>query len=65
MYNAYSGDITATLPTNLPGKRWYLSGDTSAQLAASDYFVAAGSEILQTAGIYLSKTRSLAVFIEQ
>jgi hypothetical protein len=65
---ASASEIPAPLAVTRSGSaisHRYLSGDTSAQVAARDYFVAPGSEVLQTSGIYLSKARSLAVFIEQ
>ncbi|MGC3990285.1 MAG: hypothetical protein QM796_11500 [Chthoniobacteraceae bacterium] len=65
MYNAYDQDLPATFPTNLPGRRWYLAGDTAVAPASGAYFLAPGSDILQTAATYSSRARSLAVFVEQ
>jgi isoamylase len=65
IYNSYYGAITATLPANLPGKSWFVSGDTSSQLADADNFLEAGTERPVYNGIYACAARSVVVLIEK
>lgn len=64
MYNGHSGDISAVLPPNLPGRRWFVAGDT-AHLGANQYFLAEGNELIVFPPNYLCAARSIAVLIEK
>ncbi len=64
LYNGHYGPISATLPGNLPGKQWFVAGDT-AQLAGSSYFLEIDSELLVFPPAYLCAPRSIAVLIEK
>lgn len=63
VYNGYFDAITATLPANLAGKRWYLVADTSSTLEAQDNI--ASPPKLLSALVYTTAPRSVSVFIEQ
>ncbi|WP_165072892.1 alpha-amylase family glycosyl hydrolase [Paludisphaera rhizosphaerae] len=62
-YNAFSADITATLPANLPGNRWHLVVDTSAALENHDNI--ANPPLRVDASTYKTTSRSVAVFVEK
>lgn len=64
-YNGWSGPVTATLPTNLSGKKWYRVADTSAWMESQDNFKAPGSEDLLTSRYYTLNGRSLLLLIEK
>jgi glycogen operon protein len=62
-YNGYSADIAATLPANLPGKRWYLVADTAAALEEDDNLATPSQPPV---GItYKTTARSVSIFVEQ
>ncbi|MGD0961091.1 MAG: alpha-amylase family glycosyl hydrolase [Methylomonas sp.] len=65
MYNGWSGDIAVHLPQNLPGKQWYLAGDTSSQLLAANNFYTVGSEQAIRSATYYSVARSVVVMVEK
>lgn len=64
-YNGWSGPVTATLPNNLSGKKWYRVSDTSAWMESQDNFKAPGSEDLLTSKYYTLNGRSLLLLIEK
>ncbi|HEY1014012.1 MAG TPA: alpha-amylase family glycosyl hydrolase, partial [Herpetosiphonaceae bacterium] len=64
-YNGWSGNVTATLPANLPGKRWYRVGDTAPWMEGQDNFRAAGQEELLNVTSYGLAGRSLLLLIEK
>lgn len=64
-YNGWSGKVTATLPKNLPGKKWYRVLDTSARFESEDNIRAPGEETEARAATYEMAPRSAAVFIEK
>jgi isoamylase len=64
-YNGWSGDVTATLPTNLAGKRWYRVSDTAARMESHDNFNAPGSEEQMDNTPYKLTGRSLLILLEK
>ena len=64
-YNGWSGDITATLPPNLPGKQWFRVADTGAWMEMDDNCKAAGSEDALTGPTYGVHARSLVLLMEK
>ena len=64
-YNGWSGDVTAVLPANVPGKRWFRAADTDQWMEAQDNFKSAGDEELLDNLIYRVNPRSVLVLIEK
>jgi isoamylase len=64
-YNGWSDWVTATLPANLPGKRWYRVADTAGWMESRDNFNAPGREELLTSSSYALAGRSVLLLIEQ
>jgi glycogen operon protein len=57
--------VTATLPPNLAGKKWYRVADTAGWMENADNFNAAGSEELLTGASYSLASRSVLLLIEK
>jgi isoamylase len=64
-YNGWSDRVTATLPANLPGKRWYRVADTAGWMESRDNFNAPGQEELFAGASYTLADRSVLLLIEQ
>lgn len=64
-YNGWSGPVTATLPWNLAGKKWYRSADTSAWMESQDNFKAPGQEEYMSGKTYTLNGRSILILIEK
>jgi glycogen operon protein len=68
IYIAYNGGynvVTATLPDNLPGKKWCRVADTAAWMEQQDNVSAPGQEALLTGNSYALAARSLLLLIEK
>jgi isoamylase len=57
--------VTATLPPNVAGKKWFRVADTAAWMENMDNFNAAGSEELLTSPTYSLAGRSVLLLIEK
>jgi isoamylase len=64
-YNGWSDWVTATLPSNLPGKQWYRVMDTSDWMESRDNSNAPGQEEALTSSSYALSARSLLLLIEK
>jgi isoamylase len=64
-YNGGAGEVTATLPTNLPGKRWYRVADTAASLEKQGNFAGTGQEPRLATPTYTLAGRSFLILIEK
>jgi isoamylase len=64
-YNGWSDWVTASLPTNLPGKHWYRVADTADWMESRDNFNAPGKEELLTSNSYALAGRSVLLLIEK
>jgi isoamylase len=64
-YNCWINPVVATLPLNLPDKRWYTVADTSAAAEAWGNIHAAGEEVMLDAQQYAVAGRSMVLFIEK
>jgi glycogen operon protein len=64
-YNGWSDRVTATLPANLPGKRWYRAADTAGWMESRDNFNAPDQEELLAGASYTLAGRSVLLLIEQ
>ncbi len=64
-YNGWSGSVTATLPGNVGGKRWYRVSDTASWMEGQGNFNVAGSEELMNITSYTLAPRSLLILIEK
>jgi isoamylase len=64
-YNGWSDRVTATLPANLPGKRWYRVADTAAWMEGRDNFNTPGQEELLTGANYALAARTVLLLIEK
>jgi isoamylase len=64
-YNGWSDRVTATLPANLPGKRWYRVADTAGWMETRDNFNAPDQEELLAGASYTLAGRSVLLLIEQ
>ena len=65
LYNGWKDPVTATLPPNTGGKRWYRVADTAIWMEGMDNFNAAGSEELLTGPTYSLAGRSVLLLIEK
>jgi len=65
LYNGWKDPVTATLPPNLAGKKWYRVADTAGWMENTDNFNAAGSEELLTGASYSLASRSVLLLIEK
>jgi isoamylase len=63
-YNGWINPVVATLPVNLPAKRWYIAADTSAAAEAWGNIHAPGAEVRIGVPQYSVAGRSMALFIE-
>jgi len=63
-YNGWINPVVATLPVNLPAKRWYLVADTSAVAEAWGNIHTAGAEVRLGAPQYSVAGRSVVLLIE-
>lgn len=64
-YNGWSGSVTAKLPANLNGKRWYRIADTAAWMESKDNFNDPSHEELMEGATYGLAGRSVLVLIEK
>lgn len=64
-YNGWSGSVTATLPANRAGKRWYRVSDTAPWMESSDNFKSPGQEDVLTSRYYTLNPRSILLLIEK
>lgn len=64
-YNGWSGEVTATLPANSTGKRWFRAADTDQWMENQDNFKAPGAEDLLNDPKYKLNARSVLVLIEK
>jgi glycogen operon protein len=64
-YNGWINPVVATLPLNLPDKRWHIVADTSAGAEAWGNIHAAGQEAKLDGQHYELAGRSLGLFIEK
>ncbi|MDR4479555.1 MAG: isoamylase [Nitrospira sp.] len=64
-YNGWSERVTATLPVNLTGAKWYRVGDTAAWMESKDNFTGAGQEELMEGDTYVLAGRSVLVLVEK
>jgi glycogen operon protein len=65
LYNGWKDPVTATLPPNGAGKKWYRVADTAGWMENMDNFNAAGSEELLTSTTYTLAGRSVLLLIEK
>jgi glycogen operon protein len=63
--NSWINSVVATLPLNLPAKRWHIVADTSAAAEAWGNIHAAGQEVKLDAQQYGVAGRSVALIIEK
>ena len=63
-YNGWKEKVTATLPPNLPGKRWFRVADTAAWMEDQDNFKDPGQPNLLTGATYDVDARSVLILIE-
>jgi glycogen operon protein len=64
-YNGWSGEVTATLPANTTGHRWFRVADTDQWMEDQDNFEAPGAEEPLDHSTYKLHPRSLLVLIEK
>ncbi len=64
-YNGWSGEVTAMLPPNLPGKQWFRCADTDRWMEGQANFKPSGEEDLLTSEIYKVNPRSILLLIEK
>lgn len=64
-YNGWQGDVTALLPTNATGKRWYRVADTDTWMEDQDNFEEPGNEDLLNGPSYKVNPRSILLLIEK
>ena len=64
-YNGWSSEVTATLPANSTGKRWFRVADTDQWMENQDNFKAPGAEDLLNDPKYKLHPRSVLVLIEK
>ena len=64
-YNGWSGEVTATLPANTTGKRWFRVADTDQWMEDQDNFEAPGAEEPLGNPTYNLHPRSVLVLIEK
>jgi isoamylase len=65
LYNGWKEPVTATLPPNLAGKKWYGVADTAGWMENIDNFNAAGTEELLTGATYSLAGRSVLLLMEK
>jgi isoamylase len=64
-YNGWREMVTATLPPNLPGKRWFRVADTAAWMEDRDNFNAPDTVELMNGASYGVNARSVLILIEK
>ena len=64
-YNGWKDQVTATLPANTSGKKWYRVADTASFIEIKDNFNSAGAEELLTDPSYTLAGRCLILLIEK
>ncbi len=64
-YNGWSGEVTATLPANTTGKRWFRVADTDQWMEDQDNFEAPGAEEPLNNPTYKLHPRSILVLLEK
>ena len=64
-YNAWKGDLTFTLPQNMPGKKWYRVADTAGWMENQGNGKDPGQEELMADNGYSVKARSVLLLIER
>ena len=64
-YNGWQEMVTATLPQNLPGKRWFRVSDTAAWMEERDNFNEPAEVELMTGATYGVTARSVLILIEK
>ncbi len=64
-YNGWSGDVTATLPANTDGLRWFRVADTDQWMEDQDNFEAPGEEEPLEQSSYILNSRSVLILIEK
>jgi glycogen operon protein len=64
-YNGWSGHVTATLPANAAGKRWFRVADTDRWMEDQDNFEAPGNEEQLDASTYELNPRSILLLMEK
>lgn len=64
-YNGWSGDVTAILPANTPGRTWFRVADTDRWMESQDNFKSPGAEDQLTSSIYRVNPRSVLLLIEK
>ena len=64
-YNGWSDKVTAKLPSNLNGKKWYRVSDTATWMESKDNFATPGQEELMDDDRYVLAGRSVLVLIEK
>jgi glycogen operon protein len=65
LYNGWKDPVTAKLPPNLAGKKWFRVADTAGWMENRDNFNEAGSEELLNGTTYSLAGRSLLLLIEK
>lgn len=65
LYNGWKDPVTATLPHNIAGKKWYRVADTAVWMENMDNFHASGAEELLTGTTYGLAGRSVLLLVEK
>jgi glycogen operon protein len=65
LYNGWQDPVTATLPSNVSGKKWYRVADTAPWMEGMDNFNAPGSEEILAGPTYSLAGRSALLLIEK
>jgi len=64
-YNGWIAPVTANIPSNLPGRQWFLVADTASTAEAWGNIHPSGQEVAMGNSVYSAMGRSLVLFLEK